>query len=95
MKQLPKVNERNRDEWVSWLKSYGPDKFYEAFISNAQGALSRCVYCGEEIYLDIVEGGGVTDWATADELGGDYGCPMSPDTGEEGTGGHEPERRLV
>lgn len=75
--------------WVSWLRSYGAGKFFDAFVALAQDAESTCVYCGEKIYLDIVEGGGVPDWRTA---GGDYGCDNSPDTDEEGTGGHMPKR---
>lgn len=80
--------------WVRWLKDYGIGKFYDAFIEIAQGAESECVYCGEWIYLDIVEGGGVPDWGTALEGSGlDYGCPNSPDTNSEGTGGHKPKQR--
>jgi hypothetical protein len=55
----------------------------------AEGAEGRCEACGERIYLDVREGGGVPDWRTA---GGDYGCDASPDTTEEGTGSHEPRR---
>lgn len=84
---------QERESWANWLRNYGAEKFFDHFVRNAQGALSRCVYCGQEIYLDIVEGGGVADWSTADELGGDYGCPRSPETTSEGTGGHMPERR--
>lgn len=40
-------------------------------------------------YLDIVEGGGVPDWRTDD---GDYGCGDSPETNDEGTGGHYPRK---
>lgn len=78
-----------RDAWVDWLKSYGAGPFYDAFIRTAQGARSLCVHCEARIFLDIREGGGVPDWRTRD---GDYGCPDSPDTDDEGTGGHEPIR---
>jgi hypothetical protein len=79
----------DRAEWVAWLESYGIGKFFDAFVSNTQGARGTCAHCGESIYLDIVEGGGVSDWKTED---GDYGCGDSPDTGSEGTGSHTPER---
>lgn len=88
------ATKKDRTAWTNWLEGYGADKFFDAFVANAQGALSRCVHCGQEIYLDIVEGCGVPDWSTADELGGDFGCPDSPDTNDEGTGGHFPERRI-
>ena len=78
-----------RQAWVEWLKDYGLGQFFDAFVSNAQGAQSTCVYCREHIYLDIVEGGGVPDWKTSD---GDYGCPDSPETCKEGMGSHFPER---
>jgi hypothetical protein len=78
-----------RDGWIKWIKKYGVDKFYDAFIATAQDAESVCVQCGQPIYLDIEEGGGVPDWKTED---GDYGCGDSPDTNDEGTGGHEPKR---
>lgn len=83
----------DKQEWVAWLQSYGLDKFFDAFISTAQGAESECIHCGQKIYLDIVEGGGVPDWGSSFgslSNGLDYGCPDSPDTGDEGTGGHEP-----
>lgn len=72
-------------EWAKWLESYGAERFYDAFIESAQGAQGQCIHCGEAIYLDIVEGGGVPDWRTSD---GDYGCSDSPDTSEDGVGGH-------
>jgi len=79
----------DRAGWVKWLQSYGAGKFFDAFMSNAQGAKSVCVHCAQDIFLDIAEGGGVPDWKTAD---GDYGCAMSPETSSEGTGSHFPER---
>ena len=80
------IAEKQKWQWVEWLNEYGADKFYEVFVKVAQGAESKCQYCNEPIYLDIVEGGGVTDWKLAD---GDYGCEKSPETCEEGTGSHE------
>lgn len=81
------VTERDdRAEWASWLRSYGAEAFWDAFMENAQGAESRCRQCGETITLDIREGGGVPDWGSD----GDYGCWASPDTNDEGTGGHMP-----
>ena len=79
-----------RTAWVKWLKSYGPGRFFDAFMRSAQNAESVCEQCGERIYLDIAEGGGVPDWCTTD---GDYGCFYSPDTCEAGTGGHTPMKR--
>ena len=78
-----------KPKWVKWLQKYGIENFYDAFVRVAQDAQSRCTQCGEYIYLDIVEGGGVPDWRTND---GDYGCVNSPETCEDGTGGHEPQR---
>jgi hypothetical protein len=79
----------DREAWCRWLASYGAARFYDAFVAHAQEAESRCTQCGHPIYLDIVEGGGVPDWKTWD---GDYGCPSSPDTTSEGTGGHKARR---
>ena len=76
-----------KESWVEWLTSYGIDKFFDAFMATAQGAQGRCQSCGEFIYLDIVEGGGVPDWHTDD---GDYGCDQSSDTSEGGVGSHTP-----
>jgi hypothetical protein len=47
------------------------------------------MYCKQSVYLDIAEGGGVPDWRTD---GGDYGCVDSPDSTDDGTGGHFPIR---
>lgn len=79
----------DREQWGKWLRGYGAEKFYDAFMENAQGARSQCIQCDKDIYLDIAEGGGVTDWRTAD---GDYGCFESPETSEEGTGPHMPSK---
>ena len=57
--------------WVKWLRGFGARRFYRAFVELAQGAEGRCTNCHQDIYLDIVEGGGVPDWRTAN---GDYGC---------------------
>jgi hypothetical protein len=87
-----KTKKAEKASWVAWLKDYGGDKFFDAFIRTAQYAESVCVNCGQKIYLDIVEGGGVPDWGSAfkeGERGLDYGCHESPDTNAEGTGGHE------
>lgn len=81
--------DEGREQWAAWLATYGAENFYDAFMATAQDAKSVCAQCGENIYLDIAEGGGVADWRTDD---GDYGCPYSPDTGPDGTGDHDPER---
>lgn len=83
------ATKNDRKQWAAWLRDYTPEKFFDAFVYNAQGAKSKCAHCGEEIFLDIVEGGGVPDWKTSD---GDYGCSNSPETTDEGTGGHFPEK---
>lgn len=88
-KKAQSWRKRAKQEWVKWLEEYGADKFYDAFVLTAQDAESECVQCGEPIFLDIVEGGGAPDWRTE---GGDYGCSDSPDTNEDGQGGHEPKR---
>jgi len=82
-----KVSKELIESWTKWLKWYGAKKFCKAFLRTAQDAQSTCVHCTEPIYLDIIEGGGVPDWKTAD---GDYGCADSPDTCDEGTGSHTP-----
>lgn len=82
---MVKTEEKAKQEWLKWLKGYDASKFYDAFVKVAQGAEGTCEYCDQPIYLDIVEGGGIPDWKTAD---GDYGCNKSPETCEEGTGSH-------
>ena len=77
------------NSWVKWMENYGAKKFLKAFLSNAQGAQSTCIYCHCHIYLDVIEGGGVTDWKTKD---GDYGCDESPVTRTTGCGSHFPVR---
>ena len=84
-----KFTKADRSIWAAWLRGYGAEKFYDAFMLNAQFAKSTCIHCGEDIYLDIAEGGGVPDWRNKD---GDYGCNMSPETTSEGVGSHMPER---
>lgn len=76
-----------RKQWTDWLRHYGPEKFYDAFVHIAQDAKGQCLNCGHPIFLDIVEGGGGPDWKTQD---GDYGCELSPETTEEGVGSHVP-----
>lgn len=75
--------------WVDWLEDYWADKFYDAFMKYAQNAKGSCLYCGNDIYLNIPEIGGIPDWKLRD---GDYGCNQSPETNEEGCGGHKPEK---
>ena len=83
-------NEKSKRAWTAWLRKYGLRKVLDSFLANVEGAESTCVHCGEKIYVDIMIGGGVADWGTYD---GDFGCPDSPDTNEEGTGGHMPRRK--
>jgi len=80
----------DREDWIKWFETFGAGRFYDSFVASAQDARGTCRHCGEYIYLDIVEGGGVPDWRTAD---GDYGCGDSPDTCDEGTGSHIPLKR--
>lgn len=80
-----------KKQWVKWLKSYGPDRFFDAFMHNVEGAQSVCSQCRQRIYVDISEGGGIADWSTED---GDFGCNKSPDTNDEGVGSHMPVRKL-
>ena len=79
-----------KQSWVNWLVQYGLMKFLNSFLRNVEGAESTCRHCKEKIYVDVMIGGGIPDWSTAD---GDFGCPMSPDTNSEGTGGHTPIKR--
>lgn len=81
------TEDATRDMWARWIVGYTPAAFFDAFMRTAQGARARCVNCGETVTLDIREGGGVADWGND----GDYGCWASPDTGEDGTGGHVAE----
>ena len=83
------AREQARSGWVAWLETYGAGAFFDAFMEHAQGAQGWCVHCRKAIYLDIAEGGGVPDWSDG---AGDYGCPASPDTDDDGTGGHFPRR---
>ena len=87
----------DRYSWAQWIATYGPDQFYDAFMRRAQDAESTCRHCGDPIYLDIREGGGVPDWRGDD---GFYGCAESPDATGTGTeddprdcGDHEPRRK--
>ena len=85
--------DQQKESWTQWLNWYiakfGAESIYDSLIRSIQGARSVCSQCGQPIYCDIVEGGGVPDWKTE---GGDYGCWKSPDTNDDGTGGHMPER---
>ena len=83
----------DKQQWVKWLEGYDKGELFDSLIRSIQNVKSQCVHCGEDIYCDIVEGGGVPDWGTRfDDFGDglDYGCIASPDTTDEGTGGHEP-----
>lgn len=89
------ATQQDKSQWVKWVTSYDKSRLFDMLVLTIQGAKSRCVNCGEDIYCDIVEGGGIPDWGTkfSDDIPGlDYGCGASPDTNEDGTGGHEPER---
>ncbi len=94
---MPQNLRKARSEWVAWLRDYGAGPLFDSIMANCQGAESTCVHCGEKIYFDIVEGGGVPDWGSTipgitgrGGAGLDYGCPNSPDSDSEGTGGHFP-----
>jgi hypothetical protein len=89
-----KATAKDKREWVSWLYNYGAEKLFDSLIANIQNVKSTCINCGEDIFCDIVEGGGVPDWGTniGSTMGLDYGCIASPDTNDQGTGGHEPAR---
>ena len=80
--------DNNLESWVKWLENYGLENFAKSLLRNVQGAQSKCIHCGEFIYLDFFEGGGIGDWSTED---GDYGCSESPDTNDDGCGSHEPK----
>jgi hypothetical protein len=79
----------SKTAWVAWATKYGLDALFDSLIESVQDVESKCVNCGATIHCDIVEGGGVPDWH--DE--GDYGCPYSPDTTDDGCGGHRPRTR--
>ena len=72
---------------ASWLEHYGAEPFFEIVLDICQDARGRCKHCEEPIFLDFADGGGCPDWCTE---GGDYGCADSPDTTDDGTGGHAP-----
>lgn len=83
----------SREAWIAWAEKYPKGDLYDSIIASCQGAESRCQYCEEPIRFDIVEGGGVPDWGapiSSHIPGLDYGCDMSPDNSDEGTGGHLP-----
>ena len=85
-----KPTRKNRQAWLRWLAGYGAEKFLDAFLQTVEGAESICAQCHEPIFVDVLIGGGTPDWSTTD---GDFGCADSPDTCEDGTGGHVPRRR--
>jgi len=84
------TQQKAQRDWVKWLDGYGAEKFLGHFLRNVEGAKGRCIQCGQDIFVDVLLGGGIADWSTDD---GDFGCINSPDTCEDGTGGHMPERR--
>jgi len=77
-------------EWVKWVEWYGTERFLNHFLRNVEGAKGCCIQCKQDIYVDVLIGGGIADWSTED---GDFGCHNSPETTDEGMGGHMPERR--
>lgn len=79
-----------KQQWLEWLNEYGPDKFLDVFLKTVENAESTCIHCGQKIYVDVLIGGGVPDWSTED---GDFGCEKSPESNEEGCGGHMPVKR--
>ena len=87
---MPRYTKKEKESWVKWLAGYGLMKFLNSFLASVEGAESTCCQCGQKIYVDVMVGGGVPDWSTAD---GDFGCADSPDTNSEGTGGHKPVKR--
>lgn len=76
--------------WLAWFKDFGARAFLKAFLHNVEGAESRCQYCHEPIYVDVLIGGGVPDWSTAD---GDFGCDRSPERDGDCCGGHMPVKK--
>jgi hypothetical protein len=87
---MPRYSKAQKQSWVQWLQGYGLLKFLNAFLRSVEGAQSTCRHCHQKIYVDVMVGGGVPDWSTED---GDFGCPKSPHTDSEGSGGHEPIKR--
>jgi hypothetical protein len=83
------TEQQQKAEWLKWFKNYGAEKFLDSFLRSVEGAESVCVHCGQKIYVDVLIGCGVPDWSTKD---GDFGCEKSPDTCDDGTGGHEPRK---
>jgi len=89
---ITRNTETEAKQWATWLHRYGAEAFYHSFMASSQDAKGRCIYCQNDIFLDMAEGGGVPDWKTDD---GDYGCDNSPDTTEDGCGGHTAEKGTV
>ena len=69
--------QKTRREWCEWLKGFTNTQLFDAIMRNCQGAESTCQHCGEKIYFDIIEGGGIPDWGTKY---GNYGCSAAPET---------------
>jgi hypothetical protein len=86
----PKQTKTAKQSWLKWLQMYTAEKFLDSFLANVENAEGTCTYCGEKIYVDVLVGGGVPDWSTEC---GDFGCGNSPDTTDEGCGGHMPRKR--
>lgn len=68
-----------------------------------EGTTAVCAYCDEPILLDQREGGGPgkdwgarpEDWVGNGGIGMDYGCGGSPESSDEGTGGHLPMTHTI
>jgi hypothetical protein len=80
-KSAPQTQTEKQD-WLKWLHEYGAAKFLDAFLANVENVESECTKCHEKIYVDVLIGGGVPDWSTAD---GDFGCTDNGD--------HSPRKR--
>ena len=87
---MKEFTKKEKEEWIEWLRKYGVENFLNSFLQTVEGAESTCKNCGEKIYVDIMIGGGCPDWSTKD---GDFGCEKSPETCEEGCGGHVPIKK--
>ena len=83
---MRRITKKQKQAWVKWLTTYTPEQFLESFLENVEGAVSTCQYCERQISVNVTIGGGVVDWG----IDGDFGCNASPDTDDEGTGGHMP-----
>lgn len=74
----------------SLLRHVSDPEHLQARLDEGETALREvrglCQHCRQAIYPVIVWTSGVIDW----EIDGDSGCDASPDTDEDGTGGHVP-----